>query len=115
MQKLLSCILVIILCAGVTAQQFTIKGTVKGLQTNEALGYTNIRVAETTMGTAANLEGKYELKIKGGNYILIATYIGYYSDTIVVNISEDISDLILPTSGSVASLPGIGTAASGSS
>ncbi|MCH7773389.1 MAG: carboxypeptidase-like regulatory domain-containing protein [Bacteroidetes bacterium] len=93
MQKLLSGILVIIFCAGVTAQQFTIKGTVKDLQSDEALGYANIRVAETTMGTAANLEGKYELKIKGGNYILVATYIGYYSDTVVVNVSEDISDL----------------------
>jgi len=93
MQKLLSGILVVIFYAGVTAQQFTIKGTVKDLQSGEALGYTNIRVAETTMGTAANLEGEYELKIKSGNYILVATYIGYYSDTVVVNVSEDISDL----------------------
>lgn len=93
MQKLLSGILVIIFCSGVAAQQFTVKGTVKDLQTNEALGYTNIRVAETTMGTAANLEGKYELKIRSGNYILVASYIGYYSDTVVVNVSEDISDL----------------------
>ena len=66
MQKLLSSIIVIIFCTGVTAQQFTIKGTVKDLQTNEALAYTNIRIDETTMGTAANLQGKYELKIKRG-------------------------------------------------
>jgi hypothetical protein len=93
MRKLLSCILVITFSAGVVAQQFTIKGTVKDLQTNEALAYTNIRVAENTMGTAANLQGKYELKIKKGNYILVASYIGYYSDTVVVNVREDISDL----------------------
>jgi len=93
MQKLLSGILVIMFCAGVTAQQYAIKGTVKDLQSGDALGYTNIRVTETTMGTAANIEGEYELKIKGGNYILVATYIGYYSDTVVVNVSEDISDL----------------------
>ena len=93
MQKFLIVILVIIFYAGTTAQQFTIKGAVKDLQTNEALAYTNIRVAESTMGTAANLQGKYELKIKKGNYILVASYIGYYSDTVVVNVSEDISDL----------------------
>jgi hypothetical protein len=81
------------LCAGVTAQQFTIRGTVKDLQTSEDLSYTNIRVDETTMGTAANLQGKYELKIERGNYILVASYIGYYSDTVIVNVSEDISDL----------------------
>ncbi|MGB5848946.1 MAG: DUF5686 family protein, partial [Ignavibacteriaceae bacterium] len=28
-----------------------------------------------------------------GNYILVASYIGYYTDTVVVNVSEDISDL----------------------
>ena len=67
MLKLLSGIFVIIFSAGVTAQQFTIEGTVKDLQSDGSLGYANIRVAETTMGTAANLEGKYELKIKGGN------------------------------------------------
>jgi len=93
MLKLLSGILVIIFCAGVTAQQYTIKGTVKDLQSDKALGYANIRVAETTMGTAANIEGNYELIIKGGSYILVATYIGYYSDTVVVVVSEDISDL----------------------
>jgi len=93
MQKLLSGILIILFCGGITAQQYTIEGTVKDLQTNEALAFTNIRIAETTRGTAANLEGKYELKIEGGNYILVASYIGYYSDTIVVNVSRDISDL----------------------
>jgi len=93
MQKFLITILIIIFYAGVTAQQFTIKGTVKDLKTGEALSYTNIRVAETTMGTASNLDGKYELKIKGGNYVLVASYIGYYSDTVVVNVNRDISDL----------------------
>jgi hypothetical protein len=93
MQKLLSGILIILFFGGITAQQYTIEGTVKDLQTNEALAYTNIRVAESTMGTAANLQGKYELKIKGGNYILVASYIGYYSDTVVVNVSRDISGL----------------------
>jgi len=93
MQNFLIWILVIIFCLEVTAQQFTIKGTIKDLQTNQTLAYANIRVAETSMGTAANLEGNYELKIKEGSYILIATYIGYYSDTLLVNLSENISDL----------------------
>ncbi|MCH7723950.1 MAG: carboxypeptidase-like regulatory domain-containing protein [Bacteroidetes bacterium] len=93
MQKLITVFFVFIVCTSLPAQQYSIEGSVKDIQTNKELGYANIRVTGTTMGTAANLEGKYELKIKGGNYILVATYIGYYSDTVVVNVSEDISDL----------------------
>ncbi|MCH7770961.1 MAG: carboxypeptidase-like regulatory domain-containing protein [Bacteroidetes bacterium] len=93
MQKLITVFFVFIVCTSLPAQQYSIEGSVKDIQTNKELGYANIRVTGTTMGTAANLEGKYELKIKGGNYILVATYIGYYSDTVVVNVSDDISDL----------------------
>lgn len=93
MHYLLSTIFIFIFWAEVSAQHFTINGSVKDLQTNEALGYANIRVDETTMGTAANLEGNFELKIEPGEYILIASYIGYYSDTVFVDVKNDISNL----------------------
>ena len=86
-------ILVLIFFSGLSAQQYTIKGTVKDMQTEDILAYANIRVAGTTMGTAANTEGKYELKLNAGKYVLVASYIGYYSDTVAVNLSNDIREL----------------------
>ena len=93
MKKFLHIILVLIFFSGLSAQQYTIKGTVKDMQTEDILAYANIRVAGTTMGTAANTEGKYELKLNAGKYVLVASYIGYYSDTVAVNLSNDIREL----------------------
>jgi hypothetical protein len=58
-----------------------------------ALSYANMRVMNTNMGTAANIEGEYDLKLQAGNYFLIASYIGYYSDTIFVELNRNISGL----------------------
>ena len=93
MQKLITVFFVFIVCTSLPAQQYSIKGSVKDFQTDKELGYANIRVTGTTMGTAANIEGKYELKLKPGNYVLVASYIGYYSDTLVVKLNKEISNL----------------------
>jgi hypothetical protein len=69
------------------AQQLLISGRVLN-ETNQALSYANIRVAGTTTGTSANIEGKYELRLNQGNYKLIASYIGFISDTIAVNLDH---------------------------
>ena len=93
MKKNLTILLFVALQAVLSAQQFTIKGFVKDLQTNGALGYANIRVAETTKGTAANLEGKFELRLNAGNYTLVASFIGYYSDTVSIDLKGNVLDL----------------------
>lgn len=79
----------LILFAGVTinAQQVVIKGNVSD-ENDNPLAFTNIRVAGTSLGTTANKEGQYELKLNPGKYILIASYIGYISDTLNVNVPE---------------------------
>lgn len=66
-----------------SAQQVLIKGKVTD-ETNNPLPFTNIRVSGTTLGTSSNSRGQYELKLKPGNYELIASYIGYNSDTIKI-------------------------------
>lgn len=57
------------------------------------LSFANIRAAGTTLGTAANKEGQYKIKLNKGSYKLIASYIGYISDTISIELSEDVSNL----------------------
>ena len=47
----------------------------------------------TTLGTAANSNGDYELKLSRGEYSLVASYIGYYSDTIKVDLKKDLKGI----------------------
>lgn len=74
-------------------QQFTISGKVTDQQTRSGLSFANIRVAETTLGTAANIQGEYELKLQSGTYKIIASYIGYYSDTIEVKLTQNLESI----------------------
>ena len=75
-------------------QQYSIKGKVTDFKTNKPLSFANIRVEGTTLGTAANVNGEFELKLASGNYKIIASYIGYYSDTSFVNLTANFSDKI---------------------
>ncbi len=75
------------------AQQQTIKGKVLDLKNNQALSFANIRVAETTLGTSSNVNGEFELKLKQGTFNLIASFIGYYSDTINVEVDKNLIEV----------------------
>jgi len=72
------------------SQNFVITGKAIDTQTNEPLPYVNIRVHKTSQGTATNVNGVFELKLKRGVYTLVASYIGYYSDTVTVNLNGDL-------------------------
>ncbi|MFI5237406.1 MAG: DUF5686 family protein, partial [Ignavibacteriales bacterium] len=73
----------------VYSQTFTLSGKVSDVRSGEALPYANIRVINTTHGTAANLHGEFEIKLTEGKYSITVSYIGYYSDTIEVNLTEN--------------------------
>ncbi|MDP2366358.1 MAG: carboxypeptidase-like regulatory domain-containing protein, partial [Ignavibacteria bacterium] len=75
------------------AQQLIIKGTVTDHNTNKPLSFANIRVFGSNLGSAANIVGEYELKIPKGTYKLIASYIGYYSDTLEVYLEQNLYDI----------------------
>ena len=70
-------------------QQFSLKGKVTDSTNNEPLSFANVRIDGTTRGTAANAEGNFEFKLKPGNYKIISSFIGYKSDTIIVNLYEN--------------------------
>ncbi|MBK7631637.1 MAG: carboxypeptidase-like regulatory domain-containing protein [Ignavibacteriales bacterium] len=74
------------------AQQFVIKGKVSDKTTTKPLSFANIRIINSTIGSAANVAGEYEIKMQPGTYKLIASFIGYYSDTLEVNLKQSISD-----------------------
>ncbi|MCB0640468.1 MAG: carboxypeptidase-like regulatory domain-containing protein, partial [Phaeodactylibacter sp.] len=43
----------------------------------EALPFANIYLKGTSTGTAANIEGVYELQLEPGSYEIVFQYIGY--------------------------------------
>ncbi|MCK7525348.1 MAG: DUF5686 and carboxypeptidase regulatory-like domain-containing protein [Ignavibacteriales bacterium] len=83
----------IILVSIINAQQFTIKGKIVDADSKLPLSFANIRVAETTLGTSSNVNGKFELKLKQGTYKLIASFIGYYSDTVNVEVDKNLNEV----------------------
>ena len=91
--KLLFLFLTILCTNFLNAQQYSIRGKVWDSKTSAPLSFANIRVAGTTRGTATNSEGEYELKLTPGNYTLIASYIGYYSDTLSVVLTGNIENM----------------------
>jgi len=74
------------------AQQFFIRGKVSG-NNDEPLSYANIRVVNSALGTSSNKEGKYELRLGKGRYILISSFIGYSSDTISIELNSDLNEV----------------------
>jgi len=97
----------LILTSILNAQQFTIKGEIFDAGTNSALSFANIHVDGTTLGTSSNVNGEYELKIKKGEYILIASFIGYFSDTLKIVADKNINDVNFSLRQSQISLPDI--------
>jgi len=100
-------LLILVFSTLINAQQFFIRGKVFDSSTNQSLSFTNIRVAGTTYGTAANKNGEYELKARPGNYTLVASFIGYKSDTISVNVDKNIYSLNFYLKRTEISLPEI--------
>jgi len=81
---------VFLISSNIFSQTFTISGKINDSQSGEALPYGNVRVLNTTLGTAANAKGDYEIKLTSGSYLLVASYIGHYSDTIAVELKNNI-------------------------
>jgi hypothetical protein len=89
------------------SQTFTIAGKITDAQSGEALPYSNVRIINTTLGTAANTNGDYEIKLTSGTYSLAASYIGYYSDTIKVELNKNIFGIDLSLRKTEIVLPDI--------
>ncbi len=73
----------------INAQTYSLSGQVIDNKTEKKLSYANIRVNHSGLGTAANILGEYKINLKSGNYTLIASYIGYKSDTLKINLTKN--------------------------
>ncbi len=73
------------------AQTFELSGIIKDGETNSSLSYANIRIEGTMMGTSSNVDGRFSIRLPMGSYKIIASYLGYRSDTLDVNLNGNLS------------------------
>lgn len=107
MRFIITAILTIFFLNTVCAQQVSLRGKVVDAQTNEPLFFANIRVLGTSFGTTTNRNGEFELRLKTGGYKLSSSFIGYYTDTIQVNASKFINNILIKLNASRLTLPEI--------
>ena len=93
MQKIFIVGACLLIFSGQTVSQtYSIGGKITDKITGLPLSYANVRVLNSSLGTASNPEGEYEIKLDAGNYQLIASYIGYKTDTISVELKSNFAD-----------------------
>lgn len=70
--------------------QFSITGKVTNKTTNEILLGANIRILDSYYAAVSNNSGMYELKnLKQGTYYVVSSYVGFNSDTILINLTKN--------------------------
>ncbi len=90
MKKLFFFLLFLVELIPCYAQLYSVTGKINSAADLKGLSFANLRVLNTGIGTASNLDGVYELKLKAEKYKLVASYIGYESDTLQVELSQNI-------------------------
>ncbi len=69
--------------------QVSLRGDVRDNATGEPLSGASVYAASGRQGTVSNQEGSFTLKLPNGEYTLVASYIGYRSDSIKIEIPGD--------------------------
>ena len=96
---LLSAFLILLIVEVSASQVVTISGTVRDAVTRTPLPSANVRVLGTSKGTVANAVGVYKLSLDQGDYTVVYSFVGYYSDTLrgSLNRSIEYSPALQPT------------------
>lgn len=83
---------------------YELRGTVRDAVTREPLPSANVRVAGSTRGTIANINGRFVLSLDPGSYRVVVSSIGYRPDTLGFVLNESLvrdvmlqpSEILLP-------------------
>ena len=65
-----------------------IKGVIKN-EKGEVMPFASVLVKGTDIGTMANQEGAFEVKLKAGQYEIVFQYVGYQAITKKINVNID--------------------------
>lgn len=81
------CLFLLLTALSVQAQTTccTLEGVITDAATGTALTGANVYIPGTTRGTTADSLGRYALHVDAGRHTLVFSFIGFYSDTLVIN------------------------------
>ena len=76
--------------SGLAAQERIISGYVYAMEDREPLAFVNLHISGTTMGATTDTRGFYTLTVPAGyqKIKLVASYVGYQTDTLHINASQ---------------------------
>ena len=93
LSKLVAGLALFLVIPGVVfAQDGTITGTVTDAETSEPLPGATVQVAGTSVGTATNVNGMYELSAPSGTQTLQVSFVGY--DTVERDVQVEAGETI---------------------
>ncbi|MFC0875907.1 carboxypeptidase-like regulatory domain-containing protein [Saccharicrinis sp. FJH2] len=76
-------------------KSYKVSGTILDAQTKDHLPGAAVFVENTARGTATDLDGKFELMLSEGEYVLMVTFVGYQKTTVTINVPLDKPVVIL--------------------
>jgi hypothetical protein len=96
MKRYLFFIILLIATLAASAQQYTLSGRITG-QNVQPVPFTSVYIRNSTYGTTANEEGRYQFKLSPGTYNVIYRFTGYkeQSENITVTDHDEVHDIQL--------------------
>ena len=85
----------ILLSHKVSAQTFTLSGVIKDSLSFETLPYASVQLEATGFATQSNSSGHFSMRIPKGTYDLTLSYVGYITKTQKVEVTANVSLVML--------------------
>ncbi len=79
--------LILFSASAVFGQNGTVTGVVRDSQNGETLPGANVIIQGTTVGAITDINGRYTLSVPAGESTLVASFIGYISETRVISVA----------------------------
>jgi hypothetical protein len=79
----------LLLTGSLLGQHRVLSGEIIDAETNHPLPSATLRITGSSKGTITNSEGQFRLTLPEGNYRIAASYLGYRSDTVTVDLTAD--------------------------
>ena len=96
MRGLLTLIVGLLLSLTAAAQSFSVSGTVKDKVTGKAVEFATVALENSEQWAVADAKGYFEIKnVPAGKNLLSVSYLGYVTDKQELEISKNISGLVI--------------------
>lgn len=83
-------LLILVSISSIFAQELNIKGKIVNKKTGENLSYANVVDKISGKGTSSNINGEFNLKLPSPDNRIVASYIGFISDTLTAKNENNI-------------------------